>query len=102
MAVKMRFSSSGKPIEGETREPDQQIQDIVDEFHMMRFLEQSSYIRPEIGEEESHVEIRNIREELETISGIGPGCVDFVSGLSVANPAKHTLAFVVARDWCLY
>jgi serine/threonine protein kinase len=107
MASKAIFGPSGKTIEGETEafciakmmrlmgllgEPEPANQDIVDEFHIARFLEQSTFVRPETGKEEQYVKIGSIREELEGIEGIEKGCVDFILSLLVADHIKRPSA----------
>ncbi|KAK0111253.1 hypothetical protein ONS95_001625 [Cadophora gregata] len=112
MASTVIFGPSGKTIEGETEafciakmmrlmgplgEPDQANQDIVDEFHVAQFLEQSTFIRPETGKEEQYVKARSIRQELEAISGIEKGCIDFILSLLVVDHTKRPSAMEALR-----
>jgi len=98
------FGPSRKPVEsgtkafcdanmmhlmGPLREPDQQNQDFIDEFHVRRFVKQSRYIDPDTSGEEQYGKVGSACEELEAISGIEPSCVDFILSLLVVDPAKR-------------
>ena len=107
MASKVIFGPSDKTIDGEIEafciakmsrlmgplgDPDQSNQDIVDEFYVARFLEQSTFIRPETGKEEQYVKVGSIREELEAIEGIESGCIEFILSLLVVDQNKRPSA----------
>lgn len=107
MASTVIFGPSDKPIEGETEafciakmmrlmgplgEPDQAKQDIVHEFYLAQYLEQSTFIRPETGQEEQFVKVGTIRKELEAIHGIESGCVNFILSLLVVDHTKRPSA----------
>jgi len=107
MASKVIFGPSNKTIEGETEafcvakmirlmgplgDPEQSNQEIVDEFYVAQFLEQSTFVRPETGKEEQYVKVRTIREELNAIEGIESGCVDFILSLLIVDHHKRPSA----------
>jgi len=115
MASTVIFGPSGKTIEGETEafclgkmmrlrgplgEPDQAQQDIVDEFYVAQFLEQSTFIRPETGREEQYIKVGSIQKELEAIQDIENGCIDFILSLLVVDHTKRPSAMeALQHSW---
>ena len=85
---------------GPLGEPDPNNHDIVDEFYMAQFLEQSTFVRSGTEKEEQYVKVRRIREELEAIDGIERGCINFILSLLVVNHnARPSAKAALQHPW---